>query len=192
MKKSIAHQINFLMDPNDPNFPTLRSGRSITGEEPAPIDWNDVQTLLAIMMAFNEQAMKDGVKYANAAGRNIMTAEDFILGLKYNAVPSTGFYTIADLESKIASWRDNEVVQDMTTMAMGGEVEFSDDDEEEIEGVEEEDVPFSRAPDTDEVARKMHAAEQEYEGWEHSTTQREAVAIKRAIDKCIVQLESIN
>lgn len=177
------------MDPNDPNFPTLRAGRSITGQEPARVDFNNVQTLLAIMMAFNEQAVKDGVRYASAAGRSTMTAEDFILGLKYNAVPSTGFYTIGDLERKIASWRDNEVVQNMTTMAMGGDVEFSDDDEEEIEEVEEEEVPFSRAPATDEFARKIHAAEREYEGWEPSTAQREAIAIKRAIDKCIIRLE---
>lgn len=36
----------------------------------APIDWNNVRTIMSLMMVFNQQACEDGMKYAIAAGRH--------------------------------------------------------------------------------------------------------------------------
>jgi hypothetical protein len=179
------------MDPRDLNFP-LRTGHSITGQETS-IDWNNVKTIMSLMMVFNEKAMEDGIKYAEAAGRDVVLAEDLIIALKYNAVPSTQFYSQDNLHSKVAEWRANhhlnELVADM--MVGGGSTEEEAGDEEEEEEFAE-DVEWTRAPDTDDLARKMNLAQAEYERWNPPEEQFEASAVKRAIERAILALEAYN
>ena len=178
---------------NAPNFP-MRSGHAIGNNVQEPTNWNDVQTIMALMCVFNEQAFKDGVEYAKAAGRDTVLAEDYLLGLKFNAVPSTGFYTSTEnLTEKVAEWRNNEQLGNMVHMAMGGEDRFPSDDEEEEEEeddlITEEEIVWTRGPEDNELVRRMHAAEQEYDNWSPSPDQFEAVAVKRAIDRAILQYE---
>lgn len=170
------------MDPSDLNFP-LRSGHSIAGED-GPVDWNNVRTILALMMVFNSKACEDGIKYAEAAGRNTLGAQDYILGLKYNAVPSTGFYNTENLTQKVEEWRNNTVLTDFITGADNSEL---DGEEEDTEEEFEEDEEWTRAPDSNDFAAKMHAAEEEYEHWQPTTP--EGLAVKRGIDKAILKAE---
>ncbi len=169
------------MDPSDLNFP-LRSGHNIAGED-GPVDWNNVRTILALMMVFNSKACEDGIKYAKAAGRNALGAEDYILGLKYNAVPSTGFYNTENLTEKVAEWRNNSVLTDFITGADNDELDGEEEEEEEFEDEEE----WTRAPDSNEFAAKVHAAEEEYKHWQPTTP--EGIAVKRGIDKAILKAE---
>lgn len=176
------------MDPNQLNFP-LRTGHSINGDQ-APIDWNNVRTIMSLMMVFNQQACEDGMKYANAAGRQVMTARDFILGLKYNAVPSTSFYTIDGLQEKVRNWREHDGMNEMMHACMTGDVMSSEDEEEEEEQLDiSENEVWTRAPETHELARKMHAAELEFESWNPPVNAFEQQAIKRAITRAILELE---
>lgn len=179
------------MDPNQLNFP-LRTGHSVTGDQ-TPIDWNNVRTVMSLMMVFNQQACEDGMKYANAAGRQVMTARDFILGLKYNAVPSTSFYTIDDLQEKVRQWREHEGMNEMMHACMTGSTVESEDEEEEedeeaIDDISENEV-WTRAPETNVLAKKMHAAEVEFESWNPPEDAFEQRAIKRAITRAILELE---
>jgi len=184
------------MNPSDLNFP-LRTGRSVHGET-QPIDWNNVQTIMALMCVFNSQAFEDGVKYAKAAGRDVVLAEDYVLGLKFNAVPSTRFYSKENLHEKVAEWRANDQLGNLVHMAMGGvdqypseedsEEEESSEEEEGGEEFEEEEI-WTRGPETNDLVRKMHAAEEEYTNWNPPTEQFEAVAVKRAIDRALLSLE---
>ena len=167
------------MDPRDLTFP-LR-----TGGGGAAIDWNNVQTLMALMMVFTTKACEDAQAYAAAAGRGAVTAKDLILGLKYNAVPSTGFYATESLEDKVRAWRESALVGDMVTVAQGGRVEDDDDDDEascDDDDVEEE--AWTRAPDTDAFGARVHAAEAEYDGWEPENF--EGRIVKRAIERAIL------
>ena len=180
------------MDPNQLNFP-LRSGHSVTGQQ-APIDWNNVRTVMSLMMVFNQQACEDGMKYANAAGRQVMTARDFILGLKYNAVPSTSFYTIDGLQEKVRRWREHEGMNEMMQACMTGStlLESEDEEEEEEQAVDdicENEEVWTRAPETHVLAQKMHAAEIEFESWDPPAEAFEQRAIKRAITRAILELE---
>ena len=77
--------------------------------------------MMALMMVFTTKACEDAQAYASAAGRRTVTAKDLILGLKYNAVPSTGFYATESLEDKVRAWRESALVGDMVTVAQGGE-----------------------------------------------------------------------
>ncbi len=181
------------MDP--PNFP-MRTGHAVGDNVQQPTNWNDVQTIVALMCVFNDQAFKDGVEYAKAAGRDIVLGEDYVLGLKYNAVPSTGFYSTESLSDKVAEWRNNEQLGNLVHMAMGGEDRFPSEEDEEVgeeddsleEEVGEEDE-WTRGPDTNDLVRKMHAAEEEYSNWTPGPDQFEAVAVKRAIDRALLSLE---
>lgn len=168
------------MDPRDIAFP-LR-----TGGGGAAVDWNNVQTMMALMMVFTTKACEDAQAYAAAAGRRTVTAKDLILGLKYNAVPSTGFYATESLEDKVRAWRESALVGDMVTVAQGGRVE--DDDEEDSDYDEEEEEEWSQGPADHAFVAKVHAAEAEYDGWEPEGF--EGRIVKRAIERAILRAEA--
>lgn len=173
------------MDPRDFNF-NLRTGHNITGQETDRLQQlENTRTLMALMMTFNEKACLDGMEYAKAAGRTMLLSQDYILGLKYNAVPSTGFYSMSDLTENVSRWRENETVSSFVTDVAQGTVNYSSEEEEEV--FEEEE--WTRAPENTEFVRRVHAAEIEYESWVPSQEQSEAVAIKRAIDRAIIHAE---
>lgn len=174
------------MDPRDLNF-NMRTGHDITGQETDRAQTiENTRTLMALMMAFNEKACIDGMEYAKAAGRTMLLPKDYILGLKYNAVPSTGFYSMNNLSDKVEEWRNNDVVTEFVNDAVQGPINEYSSEEEEIEEVEVAEEVWTKAPDTSELAQKMHAAELEYENWTPSAEQTEAVSVKRAIDKAIL------
>ena len=167
------------MDPRDIAFP-LR-----TGGGGAAVDWNNVQTMMALMMVFTTKACEDAQAYASAAGRRTVTSKDLILGLKYNAVPSTGFYATDSLENKVRTWRESALVGDMVTVAQGGRVE---DDEEEYSDIdEEEEEEWSRGPADNAFVAKVHAAEVEYDEW--APDGFEGRIVKRAIERAILRAE---
>jgi hypothetical protein len=166
------------MDPRDIAFP-LR-----TGGGGGAVDWNSVQTMMALMMVFTTKACEDAQAYASAAGRRTVTAHDLILGLKYNAVPSTGFYGTESLGDKVRAWRDSALVGDMVTVAQGGRVE----DEEESDFDEEEEEEWSPGPAEHAFVARVHAAEAEYDGWEPEGF--EGRIVKRAIERAILRAEA--
>lgn len=175
------------MDPRDFNF-NLRTGHDVTGQETDRLQQiENTRTLMALMMTFNEKACLTGVDYAKAAGRSMLLSQDYILGLKYNAVPSTGFYSMNNLTEDVSRWRENETLTDFVSDVAQGRTNYSSEEEEEEEVIEEEE--WTRAPENTEFVRKVHAAEIEYESWVPTQDQSEAVAIKRAIDRAIIHAE---
>ncbi len=177
------------MDPRDLNF-NMRTGHNITGQETDRVQTiENTRTLMALMMAFNEKACIDGMEYAKAAGRTMLLPKDYILGLKYNAVPSTGFYSMNNLSEKVQEWRNNDVVTEFVNDAVQGYTDYStEEEEEEVEEDMVEEV-WTKAPETSDIAQKMHAAEVEYENWTPSAEQTEAVSVKKAIDKAILHAQ---
>ena len=176
------------MDPRDFNF-NIRTGHNITGQETDRLQQlENTRTLMALMMTFNEKACLDGMEYAKAAGRTMLLSQDYILGLKYNAVPSTGFYSMNNLTEHVSRWRENETVSNFVSDAVQGRTDYSSEEEEEEEEVFEEEE-WTRAPENTDFVRKVHAAEIEYESWVPAQDQSEAVAVKRAIDRAIIHAE---
>ncbi len=143
------------MDPRDFDFP-LRSGLGSPGfEAEGPIDWNNAMTMMALSSVFMEKASKDAAEYARRAERPVY-GKDIVLALKYNALPSTGFWSGDNLQNKVGEWRQR--LQEMME-------EDSDSEEEEEElGLVEEGEWTAVVADSA-VVLGMNRAEALFEQW---------------------------
>ena len=117
------------MDPHDFDF-TLRSGIGAPGNTDGPVDWNHALTMMAISSVFLEKASQDAAEYARHANRPVY-GKDIVLALKYNALPSTGFWPGDKLQNKVGEWRQR--LQEMMD-----EDSDSEEEREEEPAVEEE------------------------------------------------------
>jgi len=146
------------MDPRDFNF-TLRSGIGAPGNTDGAIDWNHAMTMMAISSVFLEKATQDAAEYVRHADRPVY-GKDIVMALKYNALPSTGFWSSVNLQTKVGEWRER-------LGAMMDESSSSDDEESE-DAVEEEGEWVEVVADSP-IVMGMNAAEELFTQWQPSS-----------------------
>lgn len=161
------------MDPRDFNF-ALRSGIGAPGNTEGPVDWNNAITMMAISSVFLEKATEHAAEYARHAGRPVY-ARDIVLALKFNALPSSGFWNSENLTEKVGEWRTRlvEMMDESDTS--------SDEDEELTPAVEEEEEWCPVVVENSPVVHGMNAAEELFEQWQPSSE------IDHAVHRAIVR-----
>ena len=162
------------MDPRDFDF-TLRSGIGAPGTAgpQGPVDWNNVMTMMAISSVFLEKATQDAAEYARHADRPVY-AKDIVLALKYNALPSTGFWNGDNLAQKVGEWRQR-LAQMME--------ESSSDDESDAQpsAAAEEEGEWVPVVADSPVVRGMNSADTHFASWQPSSE------IDHAVHRAIVR-----
>ena len=163
------------MDPRDIDF-SLRSGHDLVNPT-GPVDWNNAYTMMALTMVFTEKATIDAGTYAQAAGRNVVTAKDMQLALMYNALPSTGFWNQDNMVEKVGEWR--------ARLIDGMDMSSSDEEEQSEQEDDEDEEQWSEASaSTSDLVQGMNNAEAAFDVWE--PTDDVGRIVQRAIRRILV------
>ena len=119
------------------------------------------EAAMNILLPVMESATVLGTHYAKACGRNTVTGQDIAYGLMYAARNVTG-RQIGSLYPEIYE-------------------EESDDEDDDVEVVDENDEPFTRYEGTEELFVNMNRCADTWESWE-PTSPIETI-LKSAVDK---------
>jgi len=139
----------------------------------------DLERLANILSYFTEKAITIGVKYAHAAGRDILTSEDIKYALQYQAKHFLeNIQNEEDLEIKLNSFSNESEGYE----SEDDEEDESEDDEEDEEEDEEE---FTRAENADDpVICEMNRCHDEWDTWVPSNLME--TLIKNAVDQTLM------
>lgn len=154
-------------------LPPMKTGfNPITIEEPRPIvTEEEIQKLLAV---FTQNAITNASSYSKASGRDNLSSQDMIYGLKYEAFTFCKNNTLKGYLEMYDSCSESD--------------DECDTDESEYE-IMEENEEFSEAPDdASEMIRTMNHVNQFWSSWEPEN--QIEVILKESIDRTIdIQLK---
>ena len=151
-------------------LPPMKTGFN-TIDEPQPVvTEEEIQKLLVVFM---QNAITNASKYSQASGRDNLSSQDMIYGLKYEAFT---FCKNNTLKGYLEMY-DSDDASDTSDTSDASDYEAIEENEE-----------FSEAPDdASEMIRMMNQVNQFWSSWEPDN--RIEVILKESIDKTIEMQE---
>lgn len=151
-------------------LPPMKTGFSLTEESQPIVTEEEIQKLLVVFM---HNAITNASNYSQASGRDNLSSQDMIYGLKYEAFT---FCKNNTLKGYLEMYNSDDASDTSDTS-----------DASDYEAIEENEE-FSEAPDdASEMIRMMNQVNQFWSSWEPDN--RIEVILKESIDKTIEMQE---